>query len=392
MPPKADINKSTWEETEVPAVCENCLGPNPYVRMTREKFGAECKLCTRPYTVFRWQPNRAATTKSSSSSSANIGSVGNKKPRKTNICLTCARQKNCCQACMLDLTYGLPLSIRDAALRMVASGSGETNTTSNASNAIIRQYIAQNFEHENSTPEEMADTEKQRMLQESEAAQELLRKLSTAMPYNRRNNNNNQQQQQQKQQHQKQNQETNKALIQDVGKVASKLPLNGTNEPPKDPSIVSLFIMGIEDDLPEYVLRDYFGKYGTIVSIVCVHRARCAFITFQTRKGAEAAATSVPTPQGKLVLNGCKLRIAWSKPRPLGSSHAEHTKLGFIIKKAMRQRDFKERNGKWNNNNNGSGNGNGKNDGSSTTQLSLPLPPPTGQKIKYQSAQSGYEG
>lgn len=46
MPPqiKQDLNRSGWETTDFPSVCENCLPDNPFVKMLKEDYGAECKL------------------------------------------------------------------------------------------------------------------------------------------------------------------------------------------------------------------------------------------------------------------------------------------------------------------------------------------------------------
>ena len=76
----------------------------------------------------------------------------------------------------------------------------------------------------------------------------------------------------------------------------------------------------MEDDLPEHAIRTFFTPFGTIRSIICSHRAHCAFINYATREGAEKAAE---TCQGKAVIQGCPLRVQWGKPKPLDNMERE---------------------------------------------------------------------
>lgn len=86
-------NRQNWEDSEFPILCETCLGDNPYLRMIKERYGQECKICTRPFTIFRWCPGAKMRYK------------------KTEVCQTCAKLKNVCQTCLLDLQYGLPVQV-----------------------------------------------------------------------------------------------------------------------------------------------------------------------------------------------------------------------------------------------------------------------------------------
>lgn len=61
----------------------------------KEKYGAECKICMRPFTVFRWCPGAGMRYK------------------KTEICQTCCKLKNVCQTCLLDLEYGKLITLSD---------------------------------------------------------------------------------------------------------------------------------------------------------------------------------------------------------------------------------------------------------------------------------------
>ncbi|CAJ1908922.1 unnamed protein product [Cylindrotheca closterium] len=105
---KRDDNKQKWEDTEFPLVCETCLGDNPYIRMTKEPFGKQCKVCERPFTVFAWQ----------------AGTKGRLK--RVEICKSCAQAKNVCQVCIYDMQYGLPVKVRDKILKEYGTGGAMT--------------------------------------------------------------------------------------------------------------------------------------------------------------------------------------------------------------------------------------------------------------------------
>ncbi|KAL6718285.1 Pre-mRNA-splicing factor slt11 [Lecanora helva] len=324
MPPqiKQDLNRSGWESTDFPSVCENCLPDNPYVQMLKDDHGAECKICTRPFTVFRWKADRTARSK------------------RTNICLTCARLKNCCQCCMLDLSFGLPIVVRDAALKMVAPGP---------ESSINREYYAQNNERE--IEEGRGGTEEYDKTDEK--ARELLRRLANSEPYYKKqrrieaSENATHDDAESAQQEGSQKMITAGSGSASIGPIRTQdsrgdrdRPRGGSYRgrgggrggravfpstaqlppqaqdimPPRDPNITSLFVTGVEDDLPEHALRTFFTPFGALRSLICSHRSHCAFINYTKREGAEAAAEHC---QGKAVIQGCPLRVRWGKPKAL---------------------------------------------------------------------------
>jgi pre-mRNA-splicing factor RBM22/SLT11 len=99
---------------------------------------------------------------------------------------------------------------------------------------------------------------------------------------------------------------------------------------------MSLFITGVEDDLPEYAIKEFFAPYGQIRSIVCVHKARSAFVNFATREAAEKAVREA-CGNGDIVIKSCPLRVQWSKPRALGPIAEEQARDIVQAKKKREQ-------------------------------------------------------
>ncbi|CAN6898105.1 unnamed protein product [Brassica oleracea] len=70
---------------------------NPYLRIVLATYKKECKIRTRTFTMFRWQPGRT------------------ERYKKPEICQTYSKLKNICQVCLLDLENGLPVQDKDTA-------------------------------------------------------------------------------------------------------------------------------------------------------------------------------------------------------------------------------------------------------------------------------------
>jgi pre-mRNA-splicing factor RBM22/SLT11 len=223
---------------------------------------------------------------------------------------------------MLDLSFGLSIPVRDAALKMIAPGP---------TSDVNKQFYAQEHERE---LEEGRGSVVEAYNKTNEKAGELLRRLARSEPYRRNNGEGSEQ----------------KALpapsggpgpirtrdsrgpargggMQGRRGVAMGAPITAADiRPPSDPNIASLFVTGIEDDLPEFEIRKFFTAYGALRSIVVSHRAHCGYINFQSREGAEAAAEAC---QGKAVIAGCPLRIRWGKPKKLDSMEEQERMMNL---------------------------------------------------------------
>ncbi|KAG8187616.1 hypothetical protein JTE90_027027 [Oedothorax gibbosus] len=268
---------------------------------TKERFGKECKICSRPFTVFRWCPGSRMRFK------------------KTEVCQTCSKQKNVCQTCLLDLEYGLPVQVRDYAMNMKDEiPKSEVN----------REYYSQNMERE------MANTDGTSpfgALAKAQTPSDLLMKLARTNPYYKRNRphicsfwvkGECKRGEECPYRHEKPTDPDDPLADQNIkdryyganDPVADKLLRRASAmpklEPPEDKTITTLYVGNLGEKLLEKDLRDHFYQYGEIRSITLLTKQQCAFIQFTTRQAAESASEK---SFNKLILGGRRLTIKWGR-------------------------------------------------------------------------------
>ncbi|KAJ2781320.1 Pre-mRNA-splicing factor slt11 [Coemansia javaensis] len=291
--------------TEFPILCETCLGENPYVRMTREKMGRECKVCARPFTVFRWLPGRGMRYK------------------KTEICATCARLKNVCQTCVLDLEHGLPVQVRDAALSIQETVPRQDGNR--------RDYMAQ-AAGRLETVGGAADYSGRAQ----PAGREMLKQMARKEPYYKRNRAHicsffvkgqctrgsecpyRHEMPQADPELSKQNivdryHGNNDPVARRM--LARSAARDDRLAPPEDRSVTSLFVRDVDPSLTQADLTAHFAAFGDLKSVALVPKNSCAFVNYKTRAAAEAAAQAA---RGGCVVGGHALRVGWGRARPKG--------------------------------------------------------------------------
>lgn len=268
--------------------------------MIKEKYGKECKICSRPFTIFRWCPGARMRFK------------------KTEVCQTCSKLKNVCQTCLLDLEFGLPTQVRDAALKI--------------NDEIPQSDVNKEFYLQN--------VEKQLALNGGEMptgaggkatpASDVLAKLARTTPYYKRNlphicsfwvKGECKRGEECPYRHEKPSEPDDPLSEQNIrdryygvnDPVAEKLLKRAASLPvleiPSDKTITTLYVGNVGDHLTEVDIRDQFYHYGEIRNVTLVPKQQCAFVQFTKRASAELAAEKT---FNKLVLGGKKLSIRWA--------------------------------------------------------------------------------
>lgn len=294
-------NRQNWEDADFPILCQTCLGENPYIRMTKEKYGKECKICARPFTVFRWCPGVRMRFK------------------KTEVCQTCSKMKNVCQTCLLDLEFGLPIQVRDA---------GISFKDDMPRSDVNKEFYTQNMEREISNSD---GTRPVGGLGKAPSSSDMLLKLARTTPYYKRNRphicsfwvkGECKRGEECPYRHEKPTDPDDPLADQNIkdryyginDPVADKLLKRASTmprlDPPEDKTISTLYVGGLGDNISESELRSHFYQFGEIRTITVVQRQQCAFIQFATRQSAETAAEK---SFNKLIVNGRRLNVKWGR-------------------------------------------------------------------------------
>lgn len=332
-----DPEEDGWEKTDFPVVCEECLGPNPYVRMMKVDYGSECAISGRPFTVFRWKPGAEARYK------------------KTVICKEVALAKNVCQVCLLDLEFGVPVQVRDAVLNSGAGGNAAGGAQvllpdSDVGKEYNAELMAKKVAEEGHMAVGYTGIAGSGGKMTSDKA-ELLRKIARrdGKPYYKKNKaricsfwmkgackradcpyrpcNGDYDMPELSSSHEMRNQNMKDRYYGMNDPVAEKM-LNRMNDkkskagnrlaPPADPSITTVFVGGVTDAsvVNEQSLNSALYSHGEIKSIRVIADKRCAFVTFLERAGAERCMAACGL-SGITISNGgtsVPLNLSWGKP------------------------------------------------------------------------------
>lgn len=272
-----DHDADGWERSDFPIICESCLGDNPYVRMTKSEYDKECKICTRPFTVFRWRPGRDARYK------------------KTEVCQTCCKLKNVCQVCLLDLEYGLPVQVRDTALNI-------TTHDSIPKSDVNREFFAE--EHDRKTRAGLDYESSFGKIRPNDT----IRMLQRTTPYYKRNRAHvcsffirGECTRGEECPYRHEMPETGELSQQNIKdryygvndpvalKLLGKAGEMGTLETPDDQSIKTLYVGGLNSRVLEQDIRDQFYAYGEIESIrILAEKACCVCHLHNQRRSGES--------------------------------------------------------------------------------------------------------
>ena len=343
---KNDIGNLGWDSSSFPILCEKCLGNSPYLRMIKNNFQNECKICKRPFTVFTWRPD------------------ANSRNKKTEICPTCAKLKNVCQTCLFDLQFGLPVELRDKFLKKKIEIPKEqanldyfiSKATENFENlnlpyykpdaykispelSAIKNIIEKKKDDDNNGKNKVIKRNQKyictfflrgecnrgdlcpyrhEFIEESDFDEDEIDKINGEDKNENKSEENKNKDNKDDKKEKKQNVLENiKARYMGVeDPVARRIIKNYSDksppEPPKDLSIKTIVINEVLDEsIKEKDIINIFAKYGELKQVkLMISKGNCIYVTFGSRKNCEKCINDL---FNKCYIKDEKYRLTWAK-------------------------------------------------------------------------------
>ena len=347
---KNDIGNLGWDSSSFPIICEKCLGNSPFLRMIKNNFQNECKICKRPFTVFTWKPDT------------------NSRFKKTEICPTCAKLKNVCQTCLFDLQFDLPVELRDKYLKKKIEIPKEqanldyfiSKATENFENLNLPYYkpdaykispemssiknIIENKDNNGIDKKNKIIKRNQRYIcsfflrgecnrgdlcpyrhefvEESDIDEDEIDKINGEEKNKEKEKEKDKEETNSKEKDDKKPKKQNvleniKARYMGIDDpVARKIIKNYSDktppEPPKDQSIKTIVINEVLDEsIKEKDIINIFAKYGEIKQVkLMITKGNCIYVTFGSRKNCESCINDL---FNKCFIKDEKYRLTWAK-------------------------------------------------------------------------------
>lgn len=269
-----------------PILCGMCLGDDPFVRMTRQKFAKACKSCDRPCDVFRWRP----------------GSKG--RPKTTQVCSTCSKLKNVCQSCFLDLEFGVSIQVRDSVL-------GNHLQYSQPVSEVGQQHLMERLERTITLG--VTDSTIPVRSYDRSHAQEVARRLAQREPFYKR--------------HvdslcafyMKGTCNRGRNCHQRHEKPPKGIQISSP-APPGDKRMKSLCIGGIDEHIEDEELKRRLAVFGPLKNFKQVEDQSLAFAEFENREDAEDAMRAL---WGELKIEDLQLVVNWHRKEKSDESDSE---------------------------------------------------------------------
>lgn len=247
-----------------PIICDECLGSSNDIRMIKVPEGAECKLCTLAFDLYYFKKDKRSNT-----------------IIKTIICPTCAKQRNVCQCCMLDMLWHLSIEERDQLLSLV---KGYNITTKEATNEMMKRFLAlKKRDKQIGGAAIMTNDSKQLDILMQEMRNSLQRETSK-LKSNKQNTSS----------HKVSKIDTNKFANVNIQHLLDRLPLYESLNQDKI-NTTRFFVYNIDSSLAEWKIDDKISqllnnsqwKDNHPLSMIINHKATCGSINFKNQELAQ---------------------------------------------------------------------------------------------------------